>query len=267
MTLIKCPRCGHSVLSVASLCPSCNATLGLTFLGPEHGGELAECRECGHSVRSGTRICPNCGAAKPGKRPGVLRPVLGLSAILVLFVFVVDSWPKNRAPVPPVVTAEAPKSVTRPRATRPHVDSASVASAAAAHPASDSTSKDSARPEPPRSAAAPTPTAVTPPVAIATAGPSVDSTLPKAGAPSPAAAPAPAPPARDSAASGLTLKWTIDWVNVRQRPMDNAHVIRILRPGTRIEVKPRRYGWWLVFVGNDSLGYVAGSLISSRQPR
>jgi hypothetical protein len=89
----------------------------------------------------------------------------------------------------------------------------------------------------------------------------VDSAPPKA------AAPTPAPPGRDSAASGLTIKWTTDWVNVRQRPMDNAHVIRILRPGTRIEAKARRYGWWLVFAGADSVGYVAGSLVSSRAPR
>jgi hypothetical protein len=55
-------------------------------------------------------------------------------------------------------------------------------------------------------------------------------------------------------------------VNVRERPADDAPVRQVLKPGTRVEGFARRYGWWLVFVGGDSIGYVAGSLLSSREP-
>src|SRR6185295_15006762 len=94
MTLIKCPHCGHSVLSVASRCATCNRELGPNFLGPEHVGELAECRSCGNPVRSASRFCPKCGATSPAKRSRLARPVLSLTAIFLLGVLVVDRWPK-----------------------------------------------------------------------------------------------------------------------------------------------------------------------------
>ena len=195
MTLIKCPHCGHSVLSVASVCPTCNTTLGMTFLGPEHSGELTECRACGHTVRSASRVCPSCGVQAPGRRRGALPVILGISALLAVGAFIADRWPRPPATSPAVLGAE-----------------------------------------PPRESAAPL-LATTP------------------------------PPQADSQPATFKTKWTTLWVNVRQRPADNAPIVTVLRPGTRLETQARRYGWWLVFLDGDSLGYVAGALLSAREPR
>lgn len=84
MTLTKCPHCGHTVLSVASQCPACSGTLGQTYLGPEHEGELAECRSCGHPVRTRTAVCPHCGMEKPAGRPAAVRVTLPVLAAVLL---------------------------------------------------------------------------------------------------------------------------------------------------------------------------------------
>src|SRR2546425_2025812 len=86
MALIKCPQCGHTVLSVASQCPACATALAIGFLGPEHRGELAECRSCGHPVRSGTRTCPHCGIQNPARGRRVRQQALRASAVLILAV-------------------------------------------------------------------------------------------------------------------------------------------------------------------------------------
>ncbi|MBI4500960.1 MAG: SH3 domain-containing protein [Gemmatimonadetes bacterium] len=207
MALIKCPHCGHSVLSVASICPTCNATLGMTFLGPEHSGELTECRACGHTVRSASRVCPSCGVTAPGKRPAVLRVSLGVAALLLIGVFVVDRLPDS-SPTDTVALAAPPSRKAPVR--RPLPDSAPAAETVLIVP--------------------------------------------------PAVRP-------DSQPLVLKTKWTTLWVNVRQGPADDAPIIKVLRPGTRVEAQARRYGWWLVFVDGDSLGYVAGDLLSAREPQ
>lgn len=84
LTLTKCPHCSHTVLSVASQCPACSGTLGPTFLGLEHEGELAQCRSCGHPVRSGSAVCPHCGMARPARRHLAARAALPVLAAVLL---------------------------------------------------------------------------------------------------------------------------------------------------------------------------------------
>src|ERR1051326_4559736 len=65
MALIKCPQCGHGVLSVATQCPQCSAALNKTPLDLGASGELGECRKCGRAVLSRLSACPNCGVPHP----------------------------------------------------------------------------------------------------------------------------------------------------------------------------------------------------------
>jgi len=228
MTLIKCPHCGHSVLSVASLCPTCNAALGSTFLGPEHRGELVECRSCGHAVRSASRTCPNCGVKRPGKRRILSGAFMTMSALLLIGAFIAYRWPDNAGmetvaatPTPPPPPAETSSVTARPQA------------APASETAQAVVLPDSSVPRAtPLLAAPPTDTIV-----------------------------------KESGGLPLQTKWTMLWVNVRQGPADKAPIVKVLRPGTKVEALPRRYGWWLIFESGDSIGYIAGALLSGRPPQ
>jgi hypothetical protein len=86
--------------------------------------------------------------------------------------------------------------------------------------------------------------------------PTVDTTRP----PEPAAHASPS----DSTRIVLQPKWAKDWANVRQRPDANAPILQMLRPGTRVDGRAGENGWWLVFINGDSVGYVAGALLTSR---
>lgn len=83
--LIKCPQCGHSVLSVASLCPRCSYLFTARRFQQGQQGTLTECHRCGGKVVSEARTCPYCGLGHPGHRR-VQRTSLVLSAIAVLAV-------------------------------------------------------------------------------------------------------------------------------------------------------------------------------------
>jgi len=81
MALIKCPECGQTVLSVASLCPHCSHQLG-----PDHGqsvevNDLMQCRHCNELMIRRSKVCPHCGLKQRGKGPIV---VAGLAAVIVL---------------------------------------------------------------------------------------------------------------------------------------------------------------------------------------
>ncbi len=207
LTLIKCPHCGHAVLSVASHCPACSRALGQTFLGPEHQGELAQCRSCGHPVRSGTKTCPHCGIARPAQRPRPFRTALPalVAVILAALALALGEQLLDRTPR-----------------------------------ASPQTTTTRARPKPLVARAIEPPPAAT-----------RDSVVAK-----PAVADSP----------GFQTAWTTMWVNVRQRPTNQAPVLRVLRPGTQIRGTIGQWGWWSVRLGSDSLGYVAGELLRAARP-
>ncbi len=81
MALIKCPECGQTVLSVASLCPHCSH-----HLGPEPGqsvemNDLTHCRHCNELMTRRLKVCPHCGLKQHGKAPIV---AVGLAAVIVL---------------------------------------------------------------------------------------------------------------------------------------------------------------------------------------
>jgi hypothetical protein len=68
MALVKCPRCGHTVLSVASACPKCSGPLTQEHFSPSWRGTLSECRSCGRQVFTDGSVCHHCGVRNPGRR-------------------------------------------------------------------------------------------------------------------------------------------------------------------------------------------------------
>jgi rRNA maturation protein Nop10 len=68
MALVKCPQCGHTVLSVASACPKCSRLLTQEHFPPSSNGTLTECRSCGCKVFTDASVCPHCGVRTPGRR-------------------------------------------------------------------------------------------------------------------------------------------------------------------------------------------------------
>ena len=236
------------MLSIASHCPACERPVGQTFLPLDHEGALAQCRSCGHQVRTRTRVCPNCGAQDPAHWPRAARSALaatvGVAAVVVLTLMATskelpDHAGGRGAVVPPetTVTVAAQPETT---ATTPAAAPASSATVQPADPAPAPSTAVSPRPQPP--------------VADSTPGPV-------------AAAPIPARP--DSSAllsSALQTRWTTTWVNVRDEPSDGAPILRVLGPATAVRGAAARWGWWAVRLGGDSVGYIAGALLSSRKP-
>ncbi len=255
MTLIKCSHCGHTVLSVASHCPACSRPLGQTFLGLEHEGALSQCRSCGHQVRTRTRVCPNCGAQDPARWPraarSALAAALGVAVVVLLALIASGKGLPNQAPraAPATTPREAARPETAATRTTP-ADTPSTASARARHAAplaADSAPRQSAD-----SAAA---------QRLAAAARREQPEEPAATEASVAA-----PPAPTLRSSTLQTRWTTVWVNVRGGPSNTAPVVRVLAPGTAVRGAEGKWGWWAVRLGGDTVGYIAGELLSNRQP-
>ncbi len=83
MALIKCPECGQTVLSVASLCPHCSHRLGQEPGQLVEPNDLMHCRHCNELMTRRAQRCPHCGLKQRGKGPIV---VAGLAAVIVLVV-------------------------------------------------------------------------------------------------------------------------------------------------------------------------------------
>ena len=115
MTLIQCPKCEHTVSSVASRCPSCGALLTQYRFVQGQKGSLTECRRCSRKVLSGAKVCPYCGVRRPGRRMPYIAAVLviALAAPVVLFTLL-----HSRAPRPAPLAIEPPAAVPTPRDTQ-----------------------------------------------------------------------------------------------------------------------------------------------------
>src|SRR5574341_292059 len=71
-------------------------------------------------------------------------------------------------------------------------------------------------------------------------------------------------PTSDSVAT--ETRWTLDWANVREGRALGTRVVRVLRPGSSVQVMDRQAGWWALYTDGRVIGYVAGSLLGDQPP-
>jgi len=82
----------------------------------------------------------------------------------------------------------------------------------------------------------------------------------------PTPAPPPTTPETASPVADASMRWAVDWANVREGPGTDYPIVGVLRPGTPVTAASRRRGWWLVSVDGSELGYVARDLLTDQPP-
>jgi uncharacterized protein YgiM (DUF1202 family) len=84
----------------------------------------------------------------------------------------------------------------------------------------------------------------------------------------PVPAPSPPPTTRETTrpVADTSMRWAVDWANVREGPGTDYPIVGVLQPGTPVTAASRRRGWWLVSVDGSELGYVAGNLLTDQPP-
>jgi len=228
VALIKCPRCGQTVLSVASVCPKCSYLLLQNPTPQGEGGEFTACRRCGKTIRRDAETCEFCAYPHLARRRmrGAAWTVLGLAVVALGALGIQRLAQRGDGPSPsttPVVPAQSP----RPAPPLPSpVES----------PVGDSTVQDTVP--------------IAPPIAAR-----------------PVTAPAPPPSDSVGLPPGAVMRWTLDWANVREGRGTRFPVLGILRPAQGIYVDSLRAGWWLVYLDGRPAGYVATDLLTDEPPQ
>lgn len=233
MAFIKCPKCGQTALSIASVCPKCGHLL--MQHAPPQGSDstLIQCPRCDKFIDRGTQRCEFC--AFPVLFWRRARWVaLGVLAVAVITASIVGVWALRRSPAAPF--AAAPPAARTPPPPTPSTPP-EEATTAPAVPA-DSVVADSL----PVTAA---------PIVVRT--PPVPDTA--------VTAPAPVPP---PATVPTEDRWVVTWANLREGPGLDYPVVRILQPGTRIRAAAPSRGFSAVYGSAGLEGYVAVSLLSER---
>ena len=239
MALIKCPRCGQTVLSVASTCPKCSYLLLQEPKEESAAGALVQCRRCSKLIPPESAACPYCAypirRVKVLTRAGIAAGVAAVGLITVLIMLGRGAGPESimaSAAGTPARTAVEPTTEPVDRA---DPDTA-LSAAAIAAPAQ----------------ATPRPAAASP-----------RQPAPRDTATAPVRRPPPTSPTEPAARN---TRWSLDWVNVREgRGVDNA-IVTVLRPGIRVQVADQRGGWWAVYVEGSFVGYASGALFGAEPP-
>ncbi|MGD8239381.1 MAG: SH3 domain-containing protein, partial [Armatimonadota bacterium] len=111
-------------------------------------------------------------------------------------------------------------------------------------------------------------TTVGPAGATATGGDSVGRAAPspRLARDTAAAAAAQRPAPAQEPAVPLVVRWTDNWVNLREGPGTGYGIVRVIQPGVRLEVSAPSRGWWPVWEVGEIVGYVAGSELTGTPP-
>ncbi|HEX9729090.1 MAG TPA: SH3 domain-containing protein [Gemmatimonadales bacterium] len=122
MPLIRCPACGHSVLSVASSCPNCSHLLAQNPMQAGEASALRECPRCGKFIDRAAPVCVYCDY--PVRRRGFMRSatvaVIGAAVVTAVAVVAVRQRASDGSAVtPPPTVAAAPIQAAPPAAHRP----------------------------------------------------------------------------------------------------------------------------------------------------
>lgn len=231
MTLIKCPKCGQTVLSVATSCPKCRYLLTQNPMQQGWQSDLVECRRCGKMIARATVVCEFCDY--PVRQRRKLRRVAfwGVAAAAVIVVAIAAY--RMQAGTRPITatSGEAEPSIT-----------------AIPIPATPSPEPRVAEGEPRPDALGGRPPTRPP---IRAARPTAEQPL--------------APPAAGLPPSAHT-RWTTQWANVRIGRDTLSAILRVVPPGTALVVGDQRGGWWAVYVDGAAQGFVAGDLLTRERP-
>lgn len=86
MALIACPKCGHKVMSVASVCPHCSFSLSEHRVIEAHRSSGTRCANCHQVIPAGANHCPHCHAARPSRRAlwWIVPPAMVVLALVVV---------------------------------------------------------------------------------------------------------------------------------------------------------------------------------------
>ena len=134
MALIKCPRCGQTVLSVASVCPKCSYLLLQNPTPQGEGEEFTTCRRCGKIIRQDTEACEFCAYPHLARRRirAAAWTVVGVAIVAFGALAIQRLTSRGEGPSPPATAAVpgqavplAPPVTARPvtEAAPPQIDS------------------------------------------------------------------------------------------------------------------------------------------------
>jgi hypothetical protein len=246
MALAKCPKCSHTVLSVASQCPKCFVPLNESVALADRD-VLADCRGCGRAVYSHISTCPHCGARRPAmRRRGLLIAGMIVLVIVCLTILALLRQPEvdhvvARGPArqPKTVLSTGLRTVDGPLRVRPSARAGQPDTTPVGSPAATDSAISRAREA----------------LAVANQQP----------VEAPAASAAKSRrPVRAPASQTSVVRVVATWANVRGDSTNDSQVVRILRPGTEVAVVPQQERWWPVLENGRQVGYVARALLKNR---
>jgi hypothetical protein len=231
MVMIRCPSCGQRTLDVASQCPKCGHVLLQNPLETSSRSDLISCRRCQKHIDRRAAVCPFCGHhVQRARKLTAVGWGLGALALATAAAFGAyrAGYLGGSAPAP--------------------------SAAGQAAPVADS----------------PVPRAL--PVRADTIPTALPIVVGRASRP-----PTPAAPARDSVVQEpdrspatslppLEVRWTADWVNVREDRSIDSPVVRVLAPGRPVSVSGMRGGWWEYYEAGAMRGYIANSVLGPQPP-
>jgi hypothetical protein len=228
MVMITCPNCGQHVLDVASACPKCGHVLMQNPLETGDDTGLIPCPRCGKHIDRDALRCPFCGHHVRRSRL-LRRATAGLAALAVVVAGVVILVRHGSPPAPPgAARPSRPVAAAARPASRPPADTAVRAAPIVVAPPEHPAASPEPASRPPREPTAPRP-------------------------------PSGAPP-------NLTVKWTVEWANVRAERTVTSPVVRVLAPGARVEIGDPGGGWWAIYEDGAAIGYIANSLLGGAPP-
>lgn len=235
MTLIKCPQCGQTVLSVATTCPKCQHLLTQNPMQQGEHSDLIECRRCEKMIHENAEVCEYCGYPVELRRRmrRIAWSAAGVVAVAVIAVVAVQMQAESRAP-----------------------EQAGAQQQTAPPPPMRESPADRAARVPP--AAAETTAAVSPPPAPPEGRRAIPPRAPEVGASGADAGPA--LPAQ------AQTRWTNEWANLRSGRDTLSPILRAVAPGTALTVASPRNGWWSVYLDSAFAGYIAGDLLARDRP-
>jgi len=227
VALIKCPQCGQTVLSVASVCPKCSYLLLQNPTPQGEGREFTECRRCGKTIRRDAEACEFCAYPHLARRRmrGAAWTVLGLAVVALGALGIQRLVRRGEGPSAFTTSAVPVQSRAAPPLPSPV----------------ESVSGDSGVPDS---------MPIAPPV---TARPVTE--------------PVPPPSDTVRLPAYAVARWTLDWANVREGRGTRFPVLGVLRPAQEVLVDSLRAGWWLVYLNGRPSGYVATDLLTDQPPQ